>query len=555
MWASWWLTLVLQQNCKRGYYRTTVSLNTCQTQNLVIDGKSDMQMSRISTGGATSASRHTAGSLRRRKTLCKPTCIACSPFLRRSRNKDSNNLSRRVKGHVTQSDADRHSCGVKRELRSLCIRPRIFRIRHPWSGTLGQNSQGRCGNHCKKQEETVKTPLVPGQGSNPQPPRPQSDTLTSPLEGLDPSAGSAISARPYHYPLITGPSTPIIISPGLVAQGWSLLVCTSAQVCLSPAHTAAFFLKNGIEYDPEYLFYDVKNAVISVHLSGDMHKAVAKDMDRYLERGEEISQLLRRLAGAGKKLFLITNSPFWFVQRGMEYISGPNWMEMFDVVIAESRKPKFFTDTKRPFREVSKTLGTCKFERVTSLRKGQVYIQGNLQDFRQMTGWYGARVLYFGDHVYSDLANLQKSDFLFVTAGSLPEHGWRTGAIIPELEDEIKISNSASYKDTISWLLALQGLIESQQMSRHDVAVQNVLQDWLKEMRELRHYTKDIFNPQFGSLFRTHHNPTYFSRRLMRFADIYTSSVANLLHSPSTTRSTRAARRCLTRSTTTPESL
>ncbi|KAI8522258.1 hypothetical protein Bbelb_020120 [Branchiostoma belcheri] len=44
----------------------------------------------------------------------------------------------------------------------MSIRPRIFRIRHPWSGTLCQNSQGRCGNHCKKQE-TVKTPLVPGQ--------------------------------------------------------------------------------------------------------------------------------------------------------------------------------------------------------------------------------------------------------------------------------------------------------------------------------------------------------------------------------------------------------
>ncbi|KAI8504908.1 hypothetical protein Bbelb_170170 [Branchiostoma belcheri] len=42
------------------------------------------------------------------------------------------------------------------------IRPRIFRIRHPWSGTLCQNSQGQCGNHCKKQEEPVKTLLVPG---------------------------------------------------------------------------------------------------------------------------------------------------------------------------------------------------------------------------------------------------------------------------------------------------------------------------------------------------------------------------------------------------------
>ena len=30
--------------------------------------------------------------------------------------------------------------------------------------------------------------------------------------------------------------------------------------------------------------------------------------------------------------------------------------------------------------------------------------QGNLYQFRELTGWYGSKVLYFGDHVYSDLA-------------------------------------------------------------------------------------------------------------------------------------------------------
>lgn len=38
-----------------------------------------------------------------------------------------------------------------------------------------------------------------------------------------------------------------------------------------------------------------------------------------------------------------------------------------------------------------------------------------------MTGWYGSEVLYFGDHPYSDLADVTL------------EHGWRTGAIINEL--------------------------------------------------------------------------------------------------------------------------
>ena len=30
--------------------------------------------------------------------------------------------------------------------------------------------------------------------------------------------------------------------------------------------------------------------------------------------------------------------------------------------------------------------------------------QGNLYEFLKLTGWRGSRVLYFGDHIYSDLA-------------------------------------------------------------------------------------------------------------------------------------------------------
>lgn len=45
-----------------------------------------------------------------------------------------------------------------------------------------------------------------------------------------------------------------------------------------------------------------------------------------------------------------------------------------------------------------------------------------MEQFTKLTGWNGSRVLYFGDHIYSDLAD-----------PSL-KNGWRTGAIIPELE-------------------------------------------------------------------------------------------------------------------------
>ena len=54
--------------------------------------------------------------------------------------------------------------------------------------------------------------------------------------------------------------------------------------------------------------------------------------------------------------------------------------------------------------------------------------------------------------------------------------------------------------------------------------------DWLHERESIKVRVKDIFNPYFGSIFRSHLAPSFFSSRLCRIADIYTSSVTNLVN-------------------------
>lgn len=49
------------------------------------------------------------------------------------------------------------------------------------------------------------------------------------------------------------------------------------------------------------------------------------------------------------------------------------------------------------------------------------FVQGTLKQLEAITGWQGKQVLYFGDHPYTDLADVTL------------EHGWRTGAIVHEL--------------------------------------------------------------------------------------------------------------------------
>ena len=47
---------------------------------------------------------------------------------------------------------------------------------------------------------------------------------------------------------------------------------------------------------------------------------------------------------------------------------------------------------------------TPTWTKVTELEPGKVYQQGNVQDLMKMMKWQRKGVLYFGDHVFSDLA-------------------------------------------------------------------------------------------------------------------------------------------------------
>lgn len=42
-------------------------------------------------------------------------------------------------------------------------------------------------------------------------------------------------------------------------------------------------------------------------------------------------------------LYLVLRDP------GMSYIVGPEWRDLFDVIIVNARKPKFFNETTRYF--------------------------------------------------------------------------------------------------------------------------------------------------------------------------------------------------------------
>lgn len=110
----------------------------------------------------------------------------------------------------------------------------------------------------------------------------------------------------------------------------------------------------------------------------------------------------------------------------MKLVGGSSWRDLFDVVIVNARKPRFFTDETRPIRLYDERTNSHMWDRVTKLEKGRVYCEGTVKQLQDLMGWSGNQVLYFGDHPYSDLADVTL------------EHGWRTAAIIGELKVSIR---------------------------------------------------------------------------------------------------------------------
>jgi len=79
----------------------------------------------------------------------------------------------------------------------------------------------------------------------------------------------------------------------------------------------------------------------------NINKIIILFLANYFEENVRLKPFLERLRDANKQLFLITNSAFWYVNRGMTYLLGKKWQEFFDIVICQARKPSFFGAQKR----------------------------------------------------------------------------------------------------------------------------------------------------------------------------------------------------------------
>ncbi|CAI0427667.1 unnamed protein product [Linum tenue] len=301
-----------------------------------------------------------------------------------------------------------------------------------------------------------------------------------------------------------------------------------SEACLI-ADIVQHFVDAKLEFDASYIYQDVNRAIQHVHRSGSAHRGILANPQKYLLKNHEVLRFLEMLKEKGKKLFLLTNSPYYFVDGGMRYMLQDSigcrdcWRDLFDVVIAKANKPDFYT-SEHPFRIYDTERDTLTFTKVESFVPDKIYYHGCLKSFLEITKWRGPEVIYFGDHLFSDLRGPSKA-------------GWRTAAIIRELENEIRIQNGDRYRfeqakfNIIQEMLGrLHAIIPN---SNRSDAYRCLVEELNQKRQEARKTMRKMFNQSFGATFLTDTGQeSAFAYHIHQYADVYTSKPENFLLYP-----------------------
>ena len=324
-----------------------------------------------------------------------------------------------------------------------------------------------------------------------------------------------------------------------------------AECCLI-ADTIQFFKTKEIDFCPANVVTDILSVIGDTHISGDFHRMVAADPQKYFHPTPHLESVLTNLKSSGKRLIFASNSPFWYVDAGMKYVLGDDWKALWDAVIVSAGKPAFYTETKRPFREVSQTTSRVKFKKVERFEPGEVYTMGCLSELTRLLQWddehiheksnddeatpsssssskqssssslANSNVLYIGDSLFADLVDAKR------------EYGWITAAVTPEVGVEMEIERTSEFilvERTIEFLLNALRLIQSElgptTRTQEDMQVLDSLEKLVSKWRDRE--TALLGNP-FGSVFRARYQPSLFAHSLRRYCDLYMSSVGSLVN-------------------------
>eukprot|EP01100_Stratorugosa_tubuloviscum_P013332 TRINITY_DN661_c3_g1_i1.p1 TRINITY_DN661_c3_g1~~TRINITY_DN661_c3_g1_i1.p1 ORF type:complete len:451 (+),score=114.72 TRINITY_DN661_c3_g1_i1:24-1355(+) len=146
------------------------------------------------------------------------------------------------------------------------------------------------------------------------------------------------------------------------------------------------------------------------------------------------------------KLFLLTNSPPDYADLLMNYCFGPNWTNLFDLVVTSASKPKFFKRIKKSiefeYLDSNSIPRNIRYISNDILRINGLFRSGNIVDFEKLINPTGnSKICYFGDNLMCDIVSVKNYT------------KWDSFSIVEELEMFNQNSANTEITNTIIELL------------------------------------------------------------------------------------------------------
>lgn len=292
--------------------------------------------------------------------------------------------------------------------------------------------------------------------------------------------------------------------------------------------------------------YDhVRQSIDSVHGDGSLKKEILADLDRFIRRDPRLYPTLREFRRAGKKLFLLTNSEYYYSDAILGYLlangnGSRDWRELFQLIVVDAGKPAYFTDLDRP-PVGEEGEGPCP-----------IVHGGNARLLENALGFRGDQILYFGDHTYGDILRSKKT------------LGWRTAMVVEELRRELEVSRRVRpNEEELTHWRSLRSVLEAdasalevesrrlarrletpngssetrERMERRRDSLLAQLQELEEEKANVRRTVMDLgegissaHNKHWGPIFREGQEMSRFAHQVKDFACIYMPRVSNLLY-------------------------
>ena len=294
---------------------------------------------------------------------------------------------------------------------------------------------------------------------------------------------------------------------------------------------------------PDYnlIALDVLNSVDSVHADGSLKKYISQDLSQYVIKEQSVVEGLKQYIRHGKKIFILTNSEYYYTKILLEYAidpfleKGESWRDLFEFVITLANKPRFFYDKLR-FLSINPDTG-CMTNFIGNITPG-IYQGGCATKFTDDLALNGDEILYIGDHIYGDILRLKK------------DCNWRTALVVEELGEEIAAQMKAlPIERDIFAKMASKKNIEQDAIKIHTLSIDENTHKYKATLDEfhsqismidhniakLIHEQQAYYNPIWERIFRAGAEESYFAYQVDRYACIYMEKLSDLLeHSPLT---------------------